>query len=153
MIGKDIRNIKTSWTSESNSQHSRTEMGLFFILDYGFCFFCLFAFFLNNVLFLSFLLSLHMHLWTCHTSLNFLQWLWSLTHSRGPNKKSYEKSWRQNRRQKIFSRGALRLCAGVDIENVIKPPLIYSVSDFNLGCGCFSGGVKSTKAPRGDETA
>jgi len=42
---------------------------------------------------------------------------------------------------------------GLDIENFIKSPLIYSVSYFDLGgLGTLFGGVKPTKAPRGDGT-
>jgi len=34
----------------------------------------------------------------------------------------------QNRRQDVFTRGVLRLCrGGLDIENLIKSPMIYSV--------------------------
>jgi len=45
------------------------EMGLVFTFDYGSCFFCCTPTF--SLLLLFFLLSLHMHLWTRHNSLNF----------------------------------------------------------------------------------
>jgi len=32
----------------------------------------------------------------------------------------------QNRRQKVFNRGALRLWRGFDIEKLMKIPLIYN---------------------------
>jgi len=38
----------------------------------------------------------------------------------------------QKSRQKVVSRGALRLCCGLDIHST-KIPLIYSVAYFNLG--------------------
>jgi len=45
--------------------------------------------------------------------------------------------------------GGLYVCAGgFDIENLIKTPLIYSVSYFNFGVCCFVYG----KNPRGDGT-
>jgi len=43
----------------------------------------------------------------------------------------------QNRRQKVFSRGALQFCRGLDIMKLTKTPLIYSVSRFNLGGRSF----------------
>jgi len=43
----------------------------------------------------------------------------------------------QNRRQKVFTRGALRCAGRFDIENLFKSPLIYSVSHFNLGSWGF----------------
>ena len=40
---------------------------------------------------------------------------------------------------------------GLDIEKLIKPPMIYSVSYFDLwGLSTLFGGDKPTKAPRGD---
>ena len=42
---------------------------------------------------------------------------------------------------------------GLDIEKLIKPPMIYSVSYFDLrGLSSLFGRSKPTKAPRGDET-
>ena len=38
----------------------------------------------------------------------------------------------QNRRQIVFNKGALPLCRGLDIKNLINTPLIYRVSYFNL---------------------
>ena len=66
----------------------------------------------------------------------------------------------QNRRQKVFYRGASwfcgRLCVcagGLDIIKLNKTSLIYSVSRFNLaGLGALFGGAKLTKALRGDGT-
>jgi len=64
----------------------------------------------------------------------------------------------QNRRQKVFNRGALqfcggalRLCGGLDVIKLSKIPLIYSVSRFNLGgLELFLGGDKPTTAPCDD---
>ena len=53
----------------------------------------------------------------------------------------------QNCRQKVFNREALRFCTGLDIENLVKIPLIYSVSYFNLGNLVFSLGAKPIKSP------
>ena len=59
----------------------------------------------------------------------------------------------QNRRQKVFNRGALKfcgvcLCGVLDITKLTKIPLVYSVSRFNLGgLGALFGGAKPTKAP------
>jgi len=39
----------------------------------------------------------------------------------------------ENRRQKVFTGGALRCAGRLDIEDLLKSPLIYSVSYFNLG--------------------
>jgi len=54
----------------------------------------------------------------------------------------------QNRRQKVFNRGALRFCGGVwvcagglDALKIDKTQLIYSVSCFNLGSWSFVWGV------------
>jgi len=59
----------------------------------------------------------------------------------------------QNRRQKVFNRGVLQFCGGLDIIKLTKTPLIYSVSRFNLGgLGALFGGAKPTKAPCGDGT-
>ena len=42
---------------------------------------------------------------------------------------------------------------GLDIENLIKSLMIYSVSYFDLGgLGTLFGRTKPTKAPRGDGT-
>ena len=38
----------------------------------------------------------------------------------------------QNRRQKVFNRGALFLCRELDIVKIDKTPLIFSTSYFNL---------------------
>ena len=59
----------------------------------------------------------------------------------------------QNRRQKMFTRG-LHVCAGrLDIENLSKSPLIYSVSYFNLGTLRLCLERRSPpKHPRGDGT-
>ena len=63
---------------------------------------------------------------------------------------------RQNRRQKIFNRGALQFCGGrfalvrggLEVIKLSKIPLLYSVSRFNLGgLGALFGGAKPTKAP------
>jgi len=64
----------------------------------------------------------------------------------------------QNRRQKVFNRGALQFCGvvfrlsgGAYIIKLTKTALIYSVSHFNLGGrGALFGWTKPTKAPRGD---
>ena len=54
----------------------------------------------------------------------------------------------QNRRQKVFNKGALRLCGGIDIQKLTKTPLIHSVSCFSLGgLGSFFGGAKLIEAP------
>ena len=73
----------------------------------------------------------------------------------------------QYRRQEVFTRGALHSCGGalrscgglcvcaggLDIEKMIKPPMTYSVSYFDLrGLSSLFGRSKPTKAPRGDET-
>ena len=66
----------------------------------------------------------------------------------------------QNRRQKVFNRGALqfcggtfRLCGGLDIIKLNKTPHIYSVSRFSLGgLGALLGGLSPPKPPRGDRT-
>jgi len=47
----------------------------------------------------------------------------------------------QNRRWKVFNKGALRLRGGIDI------PKIGKNSRFNLGAWSFVWRVKSTKAP------
>jgi len=55
---------------------------------------------------------------------------------------------RRNRRQKVFNRG-LHVCAGgLDIESLMKAPMLYSVSYFNLGVGALFGGLSPPKAPR-----
>jgi len=42
---------------------------------------------------------------------------------------------------------------GLDIEKLIKPPMIYSVSYFDLeGLSTFLGGLSPPKLPRGDGT-
>jgi len=42
---------------------------------------------------------------------------------------------------------------GLDMEKLMKPPMIYSVSYFDLrGLSSLFGRSKPTKAPRGDET-
>jgi len=44
--------------------------------------------------------------------------------------------------------GAFRLCRGLDIEKLIKPPMIYSVSYFDLWeLSTLFVGAKPTKAP------
>jgi len=55
----------------------------------------------------------------------------------------------QNRRQKVFNSGALPLCRGAShSENLIKVPLIYSVSYFNFGgIGYLFGRVSPPKPP------
>jgi len=59
----------------------------------------------------------------------------------------------QNRRQKVFNKGVLRLCGGLDTIKLTKTPLIYSVSRFNLeGLGALFGGISPPKPPRGDGT-
>jgi len=61
----------------------------------------------------------------------------------------------QNRRQEVFARGALRFCrGGLDIENLIKSPIIYCVSYFDLGglVLCLGGLSPSKRPPRGDVT-
>ena len=67
-------------------------------------------------------------------------------------------STHQNRRQEVFTSGALRLCGGalclcrgLDIENLIKSPLVYCVSNFDLGSLvlCLEG-LRSPKPPHGD---
>jgi len=58
----------------------------------------------------------------------------------------------QNRRQGVFTRGALRLWRGLDIENFIKSPMVYSVSYFDLGGLVLCLGGLSPPKPRGDET-
>ena len=69
-----------------------------------------------------------------------------------PNYNQAQISGTQNRRQKVFNRGALqfcggvRLCGGLDIIKLTKTPLIYSVSRFNLG------GLSPPKPPRDDGT-
>jgi len=60
--------------------------------------------------------------------------------------------FRQNRRQKVFSRGHYVCAGGLDIINYDTTSLMYSVSHFNLGAWSFVWGDKSTKAPRGDGT-
>jgi len=55
---------------------------------------------------------------------------------------------KQNRRQKVVNRGALRLCGGAWHPNLTKIPLIYSVSCFNLG----GLSLPSPPLPRGDLT-
>jgi len=59
----------------------------------------------------------------------------------------------QNRRQKVFNRGALQFCDGalrlcgiLKIVKLTKTPLIYSVSRFNLGgLGALFGGLNPPK--------
>jgi len=53
-----------------------------------------------------------------------------------------------------YSLGGLHVCAGrLDIENLSKSPLIYSVSYFNLGTLRLCPGRRSPpKLPRGDGT-
>jgi len=42
---------------------------------------------------------------------------------------------------------------GLDIDKLIKPPVIHSISYFDLGeISTWFGGVKPTKAPRGEGT-
>jgi len=55
---------------------------------------------------------------------------------------------KQNCRQKVVSRGALRSCReGLTFKFTTIPPT-YSVSDFNLGgFGALFGGTKPTKSP------
>ena len=61
---------------------------------------------------------------------------------------------KQNSRQKVVNRGALRLCKGTWHSSLTKIPLTYSVSYFNLcGLGAAFGRAKPTKAPGGDGTA
>jgi len=62
-------------------------------------------------------------------------------------------AWGQNRRQKVFNGGALRLCegplhlcGGLDIVKLTKTPLICSVSSFNLGAWSFVWGAKRRTA-------
>jgi len=58
----------------------------------------------------------------------------------------------QDRGQKVFTRG-LYVCEGrLDIEKLLKSPLIYSVSYFNLRDLELCPQGRSTKAPRGDGT-
>jgi len=48
----------------------------------------------------------------------------------------------QNRRQRLFHRGALRLRrGGLDIRSVIKTPLIHGASYFSFGLGALLGGI------------
>ena len=60
-------------------------------------------------------------------------------------------SWsisQQNRRQKVFNRGALSFYGGSDILNIDNNSTDYSVSPFNLGeLGTLFGGVAPTKTP------
>jgi len=58
----------------------------------------------------------------------------------------------QNCRQKVFNREALRFCTGLDIENLVKIPLIYSVSYFNLGDSVFVWGLNPSNPLRGNGT-
>jgi len=60
-----------------------------------------------------------------------------------------------------LSLGGLYVCVGcftfvpggLDIENLIKSPMIHSVPYFDLrGLGTLFGGAKPTKSPRGDGT-
>jgi len=45
----------------------------------------------------------------------------------------------------------LRFCRGLDIENLIKTPLIYSVSYFNLeGLSALFEGLRPPKSPSDD---
>ena len=60
---------------------------------------------------------------------------------------------RQNRRQKVFSRGLCVCEASLDILNLTKTPLIYSISHINTGGLVLHLGPKLTKIPRGDGTA
>ena len=54
----------------------------------------------------------------------------------------------QNRRQKVFNRGALHFCGGLDTQKINKAQLIYSVSCFNLGVlGASFGGLSPQKPP------
>jgi len=60
----------------------------------------------------------------------------------------------QNRRQKVFNRGALQLCGGLcfcgglTFQKLTKTPLIYSVSSFNLGSlELCLGGLSPPKPP------
>jgi len=59
----------------------------------------------------------------------------------------------QNRRQKVFNRGALFLCRELDIVKIDKTPLICSTSYFNLRRleDCL-GVSPPTPSPRGDRT-
>jgi len=59
----------------------------------------------------------------------------------------------QNRRQKVFNRGALRVCGGLDIIKLIKLHwfIVFHVSIW--GVEALFGEAKPTKAPRGDRTA
>jgi len=55
----------------------------------------------------------------------------------------------QNSRQKVFTRGALRLCRRAwHCEKLIKTQVVCSVSHFNSGeLGTLFGGDKLTRAP------
>jgi len=56
---------------------------------------------------------------------------WSKTFLSEPDI-NFSSSWHQNRRQKVFNR-AIYVCAwALDIENLIKIPLVYSVSYFTM---------------------
>jgi len=60
----------------------------------------------------------------------------------------------QNRRQKVFNRGVLQFCGGLEIIRLTKTPHVDSVSRFNLGwLGTLFGGAKPTKPRSGDGTA
>ena len=67
VLSEAIRSIKASWTTES-IPHKLKKVS-FFNLGYGSCVFC---FLIIHLIFLFYLPSLHMHLWTEHISLNFL---------------------------------------------------------------------------------
>ena len=66
-----------------------------------------------------------------------------------------QSAFRQNRRQKVVNkvalrlrRGALRSCRGLDISNLTKLLQTFSVSDFNVGgLGALFKGAKPNKAP------
>ena len=52
----------------------------------------------------------------------------------------------QNRRQKVFNRGALGLCGRIDTIKLTKTQLIYSVSYFIFGkFGALFGGLSPEK--------
>ena len=53
----------------------------------------------------------------------------------------------QNRRQKVVSRGALRLCRGGLTFKLAKVALIHKVSYFNFGTWCFVWGGYADQSP------
>jgi len=80
------------------------------------------------------------------------------SHFPHPRQKSFELATEQNRRQKVFDRGALRFFRGVwtFVQEGLnaKTLFTYSNSYFNLGrLGALFGEAKPTKTPRGDGTA